>query len=45
MIPASFWWVWLSGRNAAGRDIKDADLENMTPMQALDFLRRLKGEL
>jgi len=29
----------------AAREIKDADLENLTPMQALDLLRRLKGEL
>jgi DNA mismatch repair protein MutS len=29
----------------AARQIKDAHLENMTPMQALDFLRRLKSEL
>ena len=29
----------------AAREIKDADLENLTPMQALDMLRRLKGEL
>ena len=29
----------------AARDIKDADLENMTPMQALDLLRRIKGDL
>jgi DNA mismatch repair protein MutS len=29
----------------AAREIKDADLENMTPMQALDLLRRLKSEL
>jgi DNA mismatch repair protein MutS len=27
------------------REIKDADLENMTPLQALDLLRRLRGEL
>ena len=27
------------------RDIQDADLDNLTPMQALDFLRKLKGEL
>ena len=27
------------------REIKDANLENMTPMQALDLLRKLKGEL
>ncbi len=27
------------------REIKDTDLENMTPMQALDLLRKLKGEL
>ena len=29
----------------AARGIKDADLENMTPMQALDLLRKLKGDL
>jgi len=29
----------------AARDIKDADLENMTPIQAMDLLRKLKGEL
>jgi len=29
----------------AAREIKDADLENLTPMQALDLLRKLKGEL
>jgi DNA mismatch repair protein MutS len=29
----------------AAREIQDADLENMTPMQALDLLRKLKGEL
>jgi hypothetical protein len=27
------------------REIKAADLENMTPLQALDLLRRLRGEL
>ena len=27
------------------REIKDANLDQMTPMQALDLLRRLKGEL
>ena len=29
----------------AARDIRDADLENMTPMQALDLLGKLEGEL
>ncbi len=29
----------------AAREIKDADLENMTPVQAMDLLRKLKGEL
>ena len=29
----------------AAREITEADLENMTPLQALDFLRKLKGEL
>ena len=29
----------------AARDIKDADLQNMTPIQAMDLLRKLKGEL
>ncbi len=32
------------GTNIA-RQLKDADLENMTPMQALDLLRKLKGQL
>ncbi len=27
------------------REIKSADLENLTPLQALDLLRKLKGEL
>ena len=27
------------------RDLKDADLDNMTPVQALDLLRKLRGEL
>jgi len=31
--------------NRAARDIKDANLENMTPMQALDLLRKIKSEL
>jgi len=29
----------------AARQIKEADLENLTPMEALDLLRKLKGEL
>jgi len=29
----------------AVRALKDADLDNMTPIQALDFLRKLRGEL
>ena len=29
----------------AARDIKAADLQNMTPMQALDLLRKLKSDL
>ncbi|MBL7133067.1 MAG: DNA mismatch repair protein MutS [Phycisphaerae bacterium] len=29
----------------AARQIKEADLENLTPMQALDLLRKVKGEL
>ena len=27
------------------RELKDADLDNMTPVQALDLLRKLKGGL
>ena len=27
------------------RELKDADLDNMTPIQALDLLRKLRGEL
>jgi hypothetical protein len=27
------------------RELKDANLDNMTPLQALDLLRRLKSEL
>jgi DNA mismatch repair protein MutS len=27
------------------RELKDADLDNMTPVQALDLLRKLKGEV
>ena len=27
------------------RDLKDANLDNMTPLQALDFLRKLRAEL
>ena len=27
------------------RDLKAADLDNMTPIQALDLLRKLRGEL
>jgi len=29
----------------AARDIKDANLDDMTPMQALDFLRKIKSDL
>jgi len=29
----------------AANEIKHADLDNMTPIQALDFLRKLRGEL
>ena len=32
-----------AGRVAS--DIKNADLDNMTPLQALDFLRKLRAEL
>ncbi len=37
--------LFASGPDRAAREIKDADLQNMTPMHALDLLRKLKGEL
>ena len=37
--------LFATGADRVAREIKDADLENLTPMQALDLLRKLKGEL
>jgi hypothetical protein len=34
-----------SGAERVARDLRAADLDNMTPIQALDLLRKLKGEL
>ena len=34
-----------AGAARVAREVRDADLDKMTPMQALDLLRKLKGEL
>jgi DNA mismatch repair protein MutS len=34
-----------SGAERVARDLRAADLDNMTPIQALDLLRKLRGEL
>jgi hypothetical protein len=37
--------LFASPAERIARDLKAADLDNMTPVQAMDLLRKLRGEL